>query len=175
MLKLLLVIGGFIVVIGVLLVVAKYFLPEQSKQTAVQEPESDRLEYDRRKWLLTKAEFSLYRVLEQVVGSELIICPKVRLADVIAVKKGADNWQKHQNRIQSKHVDFVLCTPDTIEPRVVIELNDASHDRDDRKKRDAFVERALAAAGLPFVAIRARQGYVPAEVKAAIKAAMANT
>ncbi len=53
-----------------------------------------------------------------------------------------------RNKIDRKHVDFVLCDPHTMRPLVGIELDDATHGRVSRQARDEFVDEVLAAAGL---------------------------
>ena len=63
----------------------------------------------------------------------------------------------HQNRIHSKHVDFVLCASDTIRVIAAIELDDASHDRPDRVSRDDFLDAAFDAAQLPLIRFAARR------------------
>ena len=40
-----------------------------------------------------------------------------------------------------------------------MELDDSSHDAEDRRERDEFVDQALAAAGLAIVHVRAKRGY----------------
>ena len=127
-----------------------------------------RLPYRKKDYFLLQAERSFFGVLKKSVAGELIVLSKVRLAGVVYVEKGTGAWQLFFNRIQSKHVDFVLCTLDTIQPVLVIELDDSSHDRKDRHDRDAFVNEALAAAGLPILHVPARQKYNPVELKARI-------
>jgi very-short-patch-repair endonuclease len=74
----------------------------------------------------------------------------------------------HQNKINQKHVDFVLCDPNSFTPLLVIDLDDSSHMRKDRQGRDAFVDAALDAAGLPILHVSAQHAYAPAEVRALI-------
>lgn len=66
--------------------------------------------------------------------------------------------------------DFALCDPRTFEIVGVIELEDASHGRDSRRKHDRFVDEALTSAGVPFVRIAAQRSYVPAEIRERISA-----
>ena len=42
--------------------------------------------YQRRKYLLSRAEFSFYRVLQQACGDRFVVCPKIRLADLLMVR-----------------------------------------------------------------------------------------
>jgi len=115
-----------------------------------------RLPYRRKDYLLTKAERSFLGVLEQAVLGQPRIFAKVRLADLVWMPKGTEQRQSHFNRISSKHIDFLLCDDDAIRPLLVIELDDSSHERQDRKSRDVFVDQALAAAELPMLRVRAR-------------------
>ena len=84
--------------------------------------------------------------------------------DLVYLPKGVENRQGHMNRVMSKHVDFVLCDRQNIAPVLVIELDDASHQREDRKERDAFLDKALAAASLPILHIPAKRSYSPKEL-----------
>ncbi len=116
---------------------------------------------------LSAAELSFCQVLRTVVGSRMQICPKVGLGDLFFAETG--DRQKNRafaNRIDRKHVDFVLCEPQTLRPLVAVELDDRSHEREDRQQRDAFVEGVFAAAGLPLVRVPVRSGYPPWELEA---------
>ena len=104
--------------------------------------------------LLTAHELQEYRKLKQCADAKgWLVCPKVRLWDLIEPKKGSANRQTLVNRIQSKHVDFVLVDPD-LKLIGVLELDDKTHDRDDRKQRDGFVRDALAGAGITMIQTR---------------------
>jgi hypothetical protein len=107
-------------------------------------------------------------VLRRTVGEEYTICPKVSLADLFYVLRPNENVSAY-NRINRKHVDFVMCDPTTMRPRFAIELDDRSHERADREERDAFVEQVFAAANLPLVRIPVRAGYSALEIQAALK------
>lgn len=120
-------------------------------------PKSDPLPYSRQKYFFSAAERSFYEVLWRITPDHTVFA-KVRLADLVYVSKGATSSQSHFNRIRSKHVDFVICDRD-LAPLVVVELDDSSHDRADRKSRDLFVDAVLAAASLPIVHVPAQRGY----------------
>lgn len=124
---------------------------------------TEKLPYRLRDDFLSAAERSVFGVLCQVVGTQGVVCPKVRVADLLFVADRRGN-QGYVNRIDRKHVDFVICAPDTITPRVVVELDDASHERRDRRERDEFVDAAFQAAGLPVVRITAKRQYAPADL-----------
>jgi hypothetical protein len=125
--------------------------------------------YIRRTALLTAAEQRFYTRLFQAVGSEVLICPKVRLADVIEVRGDAIEWQAAWNRIAAKHLDFVLATPDEQQILLGIELDDGSHMLPNRQQRDEWLDRALVAAGLPLLRVKVRNDYDPAALRREIE------
>ncbi len=119
--------------------------------------------------VLTTAELAFYSALREAVGDQWVVLAKVRLGDVIDVPLGTTDRQAHRNRIDRKHLDFVLCSPADFVPALAIELDDSSHERfDRRRRRDAFVDSALAAAGLPILRVPVRLVYDPAELRAQI-------
>jgi hypothetical protein len=54
---------------------------------------------------------------------------------------------------------FVVCESQTFIPRLVIELDDHSHDRADRRARYAFVDAVLAATAIPILHVRWQRRY----------------
>ena len=104
--------------------------------------------------LLTKREHQEYLKLKQYADARgWLICPKVRVYDLIEPKKGTGKYQELKNKIQSKHVDFVLVDPE-LNVIGVLELDDSTHDREDRKQRDSFVRDALEGAGIIMIQTR---------------------
>ena len=109
-----------------------------SSKSGVGKVGKQELPYRLRNRFLSAAELAFYRVLEQAVGQTYSINSKVRLWDVLYVPR-QDNSRSYENKISSKHVDFLLCDPVTMQPILAIELDDSSHDRKDRKDRDLVV------------------------------------
>ncbi len=123
--------------------------------------------YRLREDFLSAAELSFYQVLRTVVGDRTQICPKVGLGELFFAETGdRPKNRAFTNRIDRKHVDFVLCDPKTMRPLVAVELDDRSHEREDRQQRDAFVEGVFAAAGLPLIRVPVRSTYPPWELEA---------
>ncbi len=131
---------------------------------------NDEPSYQKIDTLLTPAERSFFGVLQQAVGNEADIFVKVRLADVLTPKKGMSRgeWQKAFNRISSKHLDFVLCDKSDLSVRCAIELDDKSHAKNKRRKRDEFLEEICQAAGLHLIRFPAKNAYVIDEIRAAL-------
>jgi very-short-patch-repair endonuclease len=116
------------------------------------------LPYFSREFLLSRGESVFYHALRRALPGQLMICPKVRLSDVINCS--AEGWKAgFGGRISQKHVDFVLADPDTTAIALVIELDDRTHQKRDRFERDTFVDRALAAAGVPILRITCAASY----------------
>lgn len=123
--------------------------------------------YSLRPSVLTPAELSFFHVLRSI--TPYYIAPKVRLADFLTVSSKA-NYQAAFNRIAAKHVDFLLCDPRTMQPVLAIELDDKSHNRRNRKDRDALVDAIYQQAALPVMHFPALTAYQPQAVKQAIDA-----
>jgi hypothetical protein len=132
------------------------------------ERQPDSFPYRLRDDLLSAAELSFYHVLSTAVGSRATICVKIGLADVLYVSRPHENISA-RNRIDRKHIDFLLCDPATMKPLLAVELDDSSHQRRDRQARDEFVEKALQAAGLPLLRVPVRRQYDPREVAAQVE------
>ena len=115
--------------------------------------------YRRKDYFFSKAEASFFGVLNLAVGDEFFIFAKVRLADLLFVPPRTAGWQGAFNRIQSKHVDFLLCQKNGVRPCLVIELNDGTHEEPDRRDRDAFLVKALSGAGLSLLQVKAANSY----------------
>ncbi|MDP7017618.1 MAG: DUF2726 domain-containing protein [Pirellulaceae bacterium] len=124
--------------------------------------------YEKRDSLLTHSELKFYGVLQEA-NKGLTICSMVRIADLIRVRQQAPKQQAWRNRILAKHIDFVLCDPETMEARLAIELDDRSHERPDRVERDRFVNSALSAAGLPLLRVPVRDEYDARELRKSIR------
>jgi very-short-patch-repair endonuclease len=122
--------------------------------------------------LLTPAERSFFGVLDQAVSSDFRIFAKVRLADLVrpAASGNRSEWQRAFNRISSKHVDFVLCDLRSLSVLGVVEIDDQSHKDAGRRGRDAFVDEALGAAGIPVVRFEAKRSYHAASLRQAVQA-----
>ena len=110
--------------------------------------------YKERK-LLTNNEYRFYYNLVQLADKyNLSVQVKMRLADIIEVDKCKITNQEYMSyfgKIKSKHIDFVLTHKYTMQMIAAIELDDKSHQKQNRIERDDFVNNALTAAGIDFI------------------------
>lgn len=125
--------------------------------------------YKLRDNFLSPAELAFFTVLQTAVNGRAALCTKVSLGDVFWVSKDdPSRYRIYTNKIDRKHVDFLLCDLVTMRPLVGIELDDKSHQRKDRQERDAFVDSVYKAAGLPLLHIPVKRSYEVAELAAQI-------
>jgi hypothetical protein len=141
---------------GCLASLASFLLGKRSQDQAEAAPED--LPYRLRDDFLSPAELSFYKVLLLATRDQFAVCAKVNLLDVFFVARPHEN-QGFRNKISSKHVDFLLCHPETLRPLVGFELDDPSHRKADRQERDTFVESVFEAAGLPLLRFPVRSVY----------------
>jgi hypothetical protein len=105
--------------------------------------------------LLTKAESSFIKELYKIIPEHIMICPQVRMADVLVVsdKVKKKNFKSLFYKISSKSVDFVFCDKKTMEILFCMELDDPTHNRKDRIERDKLVNTAFYDAGMPLIRV----------------------
>jgi hypothetical protein len=130
--------------------------------------EEEKLPYVKRDSLVTKSELAFFHCLLDAVDDEWHVVGMVRIADLIRVKKGTSEFQKWQNKIHAKHIDFVLCELDSMSIELAIELDDVSHRRKDRQVRDEFVNAAMESCGLPLLRVPVANDYDIDELRASI-------
>lgn len=139
----------------VLLGLAIYIYKLKQQQANPEKPviNSDFKNAYQRKYLLTKNEWYEYRKLKEYAAAhDLQICPKVRLLDIIEPRSGKD-YRSLMARIQSKHVDFLICDHN-LHIKGIVELDDNSHNSTDRMQRDAFVDEILTSVGYKVIRTR---------------------
>jgi hypothetical protein len=114
------------------------------------------------KFFISNAEADFFRVLMGVVGDEGHILAQVSLRQLLwmpgsnQTNPGRAIWH---NKIAARSIDFVICDPATLRPRLVIELDEPSHARPERQTRDDEVEAMLRAAGLPYLRVLTSRSY----------------
>ncbi|MFZ5496028.1 MAG: DUF2726 domain-containing protein [Verrucomicrobiota bacterium] len=124
--------------------------------------------YYLRKSLFTPAERVFLAALERAVPDGVRVFGKVRLEDIFGVTRGLDRVERlaARNQINRKHVDFLLVSETDLAPLAGIEFDDSSHEKEDRRQRDAFVDSVFASAGLPLLHMPAQPSCSHAELKA---------
>jgi hypothetical protein len=130
------------------------------------------LPYSAKPFLLSKNEAAFYHSLCRAVGERYTIAMKVRLTDVLTCSQQAVR-AGFRNKIAQKHLDFVICDPNSTKILAGIELDDRSHGRGDRAARDEFLDQAMRAAGLPLLRLPAAGQYDVSHMAGVIEQALA--
>lgn len=103
------------------------------------------------KYLLTKNEWYQHKKLKEIADTKgYVICPKVRLLDIVEPRKGEKKYKTLLYKIQAKHVDFLICDND-MHIKAIIELDDNSHNIERRIERDEFVDTILKSVGYKVI------------------------
>lgn len=116
--------------------------------------------YALRDSLLTPAEKEFLLILQQIVGDKYSIELQVQLSRIVSPLDSNTHFTNYHdfNKIKAKSIDFVLYDKE-YKPYLAIELDDRSHSRWDRIKRDAFVNDVMTSVGLRIIHILASYTY----------------
>ena len=143
-------------------------LDSKKPETVDNDEDIEKLPY-RRKFLLTKNEYWFYKSLKEITDKyDFAVLAKIRFADLVEVSAEADKkeYMKYFGKIKSKHIDFILCKKDNLYPELLIELNDSSHNKEDRIKRDDFVKKIAEKVGYKMVFVDGTQNLEETIIKA---------
>jgi very-short-patch-repair endonuclease len=138
-------------IIGITIIAVVIFILSKAKS----QQETDYSTAYQPKWLFSYNEKDAYKKLKEITDKNgLYIFAKVRLYDLIEPKKGINKYKTAQNKIQAKHVDFVICNEKLV-AKIIIELDDQSHNTTARQSRDKFVDDVLNATGHHVIRLKA--------------------
>ena len=109
---------------------------------------------------LSPAEQNFMRLLRTATVEWAMMAPKVSLGDLFCAQTGDYSQNRvYREKIDRKHIDFLLYDPQTLRPILGVELDDKSHQRKDRRGRERSVNGVFTAAGLPTVHVPVRRSY----------------
>ena len=106
--------------------------------------------YFAKKQIMTNAEKVFYDKLLATVGEEYYVVPQAHLSMFIDHKVKGQNWKAAFSTINGKSVDFLIVEKTTQRPALAIELDDYTHQYQERIKRDAAVKGILEKAQIPL-------------------------
>lgn len=91
--------------------------------------------------IMTRSEAEFFHRLNDAVAERYFVFPQVHLSALLDHRMKGQDWRIAFRHINGKSVDFVLCDKATLQPVYALELDDPTHDRRDRSRRDKEVER----------------------------------
>lgn len=111
------------------------------------------LPYEVHRTMMTEHERMLFENLRTVLGSTYDVYPQMKLDKIFSVN--LPNYSKYYlgslRKINQKSVDFLVVKRDTQSPTFAIELDDFSHENEDRRERDNFVGELFNHCNFPLV------------------------
>lgn len=134
---------GLLVLVA--LVVILFFLLPPSRERAG-------YSYLKKEYVMSKPEQACFNAFKEIIGEKYYIFPQMHLPTFLEYKTENQGFGAFRH-IDEKSVDFVLCDKQTFLPILAVELDDRSHNRPDRQKRDVEVERILKTANMPLLRI----------------------
>jgi very-short-patch-repair endonuclease len=126
--------------------------------------EAEQIKFDKfpyfKKDLMSKGELNFFNQFqERIADKDYVLLAKVRIADLIGVSRKINDWKGYFWKISQKHVDFVLCKKDSLEVVAIIDLDDSSHEREDRQERDELVNDVLKRCGYKIIRRKYKDTY----------------
>ena len=113
-------------------------------------------DYAKKKCLLTKVELDFYKLLKEITDKkQLILFTQVALYELINFNP---TNQRAFNKIRYKTIDFVITDKDC-NIKLCIELDDETHNRPDRIKRDKFINALFEKINTPLLRIPRKNCY----------------
>lgn len=132
-----LLIIAMIVVVGVALAFKKPLENNTKKQL--------KYTYYKKSRVMTETEYIFWKILKK--SNAPVIIPQAHLSTFLNHKIKGQNWKGAFSHINSKSVDFLICN-EIMEPLLAVELDDYTHDREDRKNRDEIVNNLIESSGI---------------------------
>jgi len=128
------------------------------------------LPYKVRRTIMSEHERLLFCNLRAVLGTKYDIYPQVNLDKIFMIERQRVykyylGWLR---RINQKSVDFLVVDKNTQSPVFAIELDDSSHEIEDRIERDIFVQEIFKRNNFPLIRFNPGQ-YKIEELKIVLK------
>lgn len=139
------------------------------------ESEKDLSAFERRRYIFdSKAEADLFHMLMEMYGDRYHVFPQMAYSHIVQAKKNLPYRERFRywNMINRKSADFVLCDKSEVVPRVVIELDGPTHQLEERKERDGFVDELMQRTGLPIRHLKLHEGTNRETVKSEVDRAL---
>lgn len=114
-------------------------------------------------------EKNFYELLRTALKNKYEIFSKVRMLDILKIKTKGKNYFIAKNKIAQKHIDFILCEPNTFEVLLAIELDGKMHNTTKQKEKDNAKDALLKRAGIPILRISTKHAYSVPELKRKIE------
>ena len=115
--------------------------------------------WERQTQLMTDREVNFMQGLFRAVDMQRwYLCPQVRVADIVRITPRISNrsrtWWKLFHLVAKWHCDVVIVDIRTFQVVAAVELDDASHLKKSRRRRDILLDEVMRQAGIPLIRSR---------------------
>lgn len=113
--------------------------------------------YRRQRYLCTAGEWRFCQKLEEAVGDRFTIMMQVRVGALLTVDDR--HWKRWGRKVAQKSFDFALVKKGSSYVAAVVELDDKTHQKPDRRERDAFLDVICSQTDLPLIRFQVTREY----------------
>ncbi|WP_447043565.1 DUF2726 domain-containing protein [Vreelandella sp. H-I2] len=110
-------------------------------------------------FLMSPTERDVYKVLERAYGDKYYIFAQVRVVDVLSPNaRKYHTWTKEYQalfrQVSQWHFDYLMCHKEDFRIYCALELDDSSHERPDRQRRDRILNAVCSDGGVELKRMR---------------------
>ncbi|HHF3026762.1 TPA: DUF2726 domain-containing protein [Vibrio diabolicus] len=111
--------------------------------------------------LLRGQESAFYNALRAAVGEHAVVFAKVNMSSLVTPKESKNKKQFFvaNNRISRSYFDYVICDPRTLEPRVIVELDNGQELNKGKIERQKLLIHVCKTANLPLIGASVKHSY----------------
>lgn len=118
-------------------------------------PEKTVYPYRLTRCIFSPKEWYFYRDVRPIADKlGLTVFTKMRIADLLYIPEKTADYMKWFNRIKAKHIDFIFVDRE-MTVKLLVEIDDPTHNRSDRQARDLEVDEMFRQQGLEVLHLRA--------------------
>ncbi|WP_165311190.1 DUF2726 domain-containing protein [Vibrio ziniensis] len=131
------------------------------QKTVTRRDETKDFAYKTKGSVLNSTESAFFNALKTAVGEHGVVLAKVNMANLISPTKtnNKKQWFIAYNRIAKSYFDFVVCDARTLEPRVVIELDDGKELKKGKVEREKLLIHVCKSANIPLIGTNVKLSY----------------
>ena len=170
--KSILILVGLFAFIVIFKLISQKLSGKTQKESVAKEPTVYR--YERKNYIMSRAENDFYKLLVDAAGPTNSVFPQVHLSAIIEHRVKGQNWKGAFSHINGKSVDYVICDKVSNRPLVAVELDDSSHEAEDRRTRDTEVERIFDEAKMPLLRFPGANAQSPVSVRQRVAEVLSN-
>ena len=109
--------------------------------------------YSRKYRIMTEREQEFYKKLKLICGDSILIFPQIHLSNLFFHNVKGQNFKSAFKFINRLSVDFVLVDSRNFKTLMAIELDDSTHDEQERIRRDLIVNDIFKKANFPLLRV----------------------